>query len=90
MGKLKKFLVNDILKNPVVKKYSLWVYLLGSITLMVQFGMKGMLIVIPLSIAVCCWMFWANGSFQDMKEGGQRIRWMMDARKKEKEKEAKK
>lgn len=84
MEKLKKFLIEDVFKNPIVKKYSLWIYLLGSITILVQLGFKGLWIVMPLSLAVCCWMFWASGSFQEMKEGGQRIRWMMDARKAEK------
>lgn len=86
-GKIRKFMVDDVLRNPILRKYSLWAFLIGSITLILKFGSKAFWIIIPLSFALCVWIFWASGSFQEMKEGGQRIRWMIDARKKEKLKE---
>lgn len=82
--KLKKFLIEDVLKNPMVKKYSLWAYLIGSITLMIQLGAWSLWIIIPMSFVLCLWLFWASDAFVGMKEGGERIRWMLDARKKEK------
>ncbi len=82
---MKKFIYENIIMNKQLIRYALLAFLVGSISMMIAYGWKALLIVIPLSFVAASWQFYASGSFETMKQGAYMINAYRDASKKEKE-----